>query len=219
MLILALDTSGDICSLCLSDDGRLRSTFDFRHDRHLSERLPAAIQFLLSDSAAGLDDVEAIAVGLGPGSFTGVRVGVTSAKTLAQVLELPIIGVHSLDAIAHPYRFLTEAGIVAVVHARREEVVAAFYQGGTQEPVAPAAVSAVGDVRSLAGRLLPDACPLILCGEIDPYPALETEFSFAVRQYASAPSIAALAAPRLLRGETDDVLSMTPHYVAPSPVG
>ena len=90
MLILALDTSGDICSAAIFDGERELSTLTFRHDRQLSERLPAIIDFLLADRRISLQDIEVFAVGLGPGSFTGVRIGVTLAKTFAHALKPPI---------------------------------------------------------------------------------------------------------------------------------
>ncbi len=223
MLILALDTSGDVCSLCLSEGARARGVSHFRHERRLSERLPRLVEFVLRDAGVALRDVEAFAVGRGPGSFTGVRVAVTTAKTLAHALRRPLVGVSSLDALAEPFGFLKGAGIVTLAPARRGEVVAGWDRGGEGEGVAPAgdpALVPVGEVLPRASHLLGDVSCLLVCGEaVSAYPQLESATVSARPTFVSAASVASLAALRLQRGESDDPFTLTPLYVAPSPVG
>ncbi len=96
-----------------------------RGPRH-AEILVPAVKFVCDQAGIALDQVDAIAVDIGPGLFTGLRVGIATANGLAQALSLPMIGVSSLDLLAHGMR---HAGndIVAVIDARRSEVYAARY--------------------------------------------------------------------------------------------
>src|SRR5438874_174556 len=110
MTFLAIDTSGDQAVLALADeshDGALIASSVFEGRRTLSQQLLTRIDALLKDNGLVIQDMTAFAVGIGPGSFTGVRVGVTTAKTLAQALGKPVIGIGTLDAYAAA---ITDAG-------------------------------------------------------------------------------------------------------------
>lgn len=225
MLILSLDTSADICSVALFDSERELVTYRFRHERRLSERLPSVVEFLLLDANTTLANVEAFAVGLGPGSFTGVRVGVTLAKTWAQVLERPLIGVSSLDALAMALPPVTGGIVAAVAPTRRDEVVAAFYRVGDPMPATAPAVVRSAEIEAAARAAIPDRNgPLFLVGEVAEAVAgavkqSETVGEIVVRTAVpDAADVARLAARRLVRGESDDPLGLTPLYVTPPPV-
>ena len=224
MLTLALDTSGEICSVALFDGDLERVTYTFRHERHLSERLPAIIEFVLADGRTTLQDIEAFAVGLGPGSFTGVRIGVTMAKGFAWVLGKPLVGVSSLDAVALPFRGLPDTVIAAVTPTRRTEVVAAFYSGDWAAPITEPAVVANADVVASAANHFPNQ-RILICGEAADLvlsatsedvtnPLIQARYS-----YPSAAAIARLAALRLSRGDSDNTETLVPLYVTPTPVG
>lgn len=101
--------------------------------RH-AEQLAPAIEYLCRETGVPLAHVSAVAVGIGPGMFTGLRVGVTTAKVLAQTLRVPIIPIPSLDLIAYPLRHASSL-VVPVLDARRHEIYFALYQpvpGGLQ---------------------------------------------------------------------------------------
>lgn len=228
MRILSLDTSGDTCSLCLSEGPQARCIYHFRHQRHLSERLPAIVEFVLKDGGLeSLRDVEAFAVGLGPGSFTGVRVGVTMAKVWAHALGRPLVGVSSLDALAEAYCFTLADGIAAFAPTRREEVVAAFYRPGECAPVGPPAVIRHADVAAegAAALGLSGGGTLLFCGENADTVAAATcahpgdSRAIAVPTFVTADAVARLAAARLERDEADDPFTLVPLYVTPTPVG
>ena len=112
MLILAFDTATDVATSALVSDGEV-----------LGERTSRAVTLLedvdalLRQASARTADVEALAVGIGPGSFTGVRVGLATARGLALALGVPVAGVSTLDALA-----AGSPGAVPVVDARRQEV-------------------------------------------------------------------------------------------------
>jgi len=128
MKCLALDTTTDVCSIAVADESGVLAQYDFAHKMNLSRRLMPNIVSLLKDCRLDMKDVEAIAVSLGPGSFTGLRIGVATAKTLAQVLDVPIAGVVSLDLLAQQFDYLADAVVCPLVKVRRGEVYYALFR-------------------------------------------------------------------------------------------
>ena len=134
MLVLALDTSTAQVSVAIGDAGTVLGSVQLSGGRRHAEQLAPAIDWVRRECAIELDHVAVIAVGIGPGLFTGLRVGVTTAKVMAQALRIPVVGIPSLDLVAYPLRH-SDREIVAVLDARRREVFAARYRpvpGGVQ---------------------------------------------------------------------------------------
>ena len=210
MTFLAFDTSGGVCVLALAEeDGTVHALTVFEGRRTLSRRLMGEIDSLLTRSGLTLADLTAFAVGLGPGSFTGVRVGVTTAKTLAQVTGKPLVGVGTLDAYAAVWMTPGDTSIVPVLPSRRGEVYAAVYQGGEalEEPFA-------APVEALAGRLTGMA-DVIVCGA--PHLLPDWAGRSLAQPWTPPEGLAKIAARRLAAGDTDDPLGLVPLYVvAPS---
>jgi tRNA threonylcarbamoyladenosine biosynthesis protein TsaB len=128
-VILGIETSTSVSSVALAGDTGLIAQRQTQAGRGHVEFLTPAIQELLADNGATLRDISLVAVGLGPGLFTGMRVGIVTAKTIAQTLGIGVVGISSLDNLAHQARDV--AGVVcACVDARRAEVFAAFYRDG-----------------------------------------------------------------------------------------
>ena len=125
MLILAFDTATDVATVALVRDGDVLGERVSRAARVLKD-----VEELLAEAGLGSEDVEAIAVGTGPGSYTGLRMGLVTARTLAVSLGVPVAGVSTLAALA-----AGAPGAVPVVDARRREVFT--LAGG--EPVCVAA--------------------------------------------------------------------------------
>src|SRR4051794_41673297 len=124
VLLLALDTSTAQVSVAFGDRGAVLGSVQLAGGRRHAEQLAPAIEYLRRECAVELDHLAAVAVGTGPGLFTGLRVGVTTAKVMAQALRIPVVGVPSLDLVAYPLRH-SERAIVAVLDARRPEGFAA----------------------------------------------------------------------------------------------
>ena len=126
MYILAIETTGAFASVALTDGLRILAHVE-GHDRysHLQNLTPQIAQ-VLSDAGVSIDDLSAIAVANGPGSFTGIRIGVSTARALSQVKDIPCIPVSSLEALA--MRADAKAGslICPILDARRSQV----YGGG-----------------------------------------------------------------------------------------
>lgn len=127
MHVLAFDTATDVVTVAIGRDGEPRGALQIASGRAHAERLVPAIRSLVTDTGVGLDRLAAIAVGVGPGRFTGLRVGVTTAKVMAQALRIPVVGIGTLDLVAYPLRH-TRREVVAVVDARRREVFWARYR-------------------------------------------------------------------------------------------
>jgi tRNA threonylcarbamoyladenosine biosynthesis protein TsaB len=146
MIVLGFDTAtpSTAVGLRLADGAMLQARDDPGHREHPGHatRLLAMASELLDAAGLGWSTLDRIAVGLGPGTFTGLRVGVATARALAQSLSAELVGVSSLRALA---RGAGRAGVLAVIDARRGEVFAAAYgpneQGWARELVSPRALA------------------------------------------------------------------------------
>lgn len=214
-MFLVLDTSGEYAVLALAeDDGAVRTASVFEGRRTLSRRIMGEMDSLLRNNGLTLRDVTAFAVGLGPGSFTGVRVGVTTAKTLAQVMGKPLVGVGTLDAYAAVWAGAdTQTCVVPVLPSRRGEVYLACYQRG-QLRQGPMAMVLAETEEYLTNLQAWDG--VTLCGQPGLLPGWSDAPTLA-QPWVPPDGLARLAARRLAAGETDDPLALVPLYVvAPS---
>lgn len=162
MIVLGFDTSTNATSVALRlADGRVAEARDDppagAHPGHAT-RLLAMADDLLEDAATKFADVGRIAVGVGPGTFTGLRVGIATARGLAQSSGAELVGVSSLRALALPALREDGAAVLAAIDARRGEIFAAAY-------------SADGDELACGRALEPDALASLL-DEIGPASAL-----------------------------------------------
>ena len=128
MKLLAIESSAKAASVALVEDGRLAAQ-NFQHAglTHSRTLLPM-LHSLLDGLGVGVADIDKIAVAHGPGSFTGLRIGVATAKGLAFAAEKPLVGVSSLEAMAHQAKHLGPGLITPVMDARREQVYNALFR-------------------------------------------------------------------------------------------
>ena len=131
-MILGIETSVENVGVALGDHSGIRATAAISSDRKHAESLTPMIQFVLQQSECTMADVSAIAVDIGPGLFTGMRVGIATAQALAWALDVPVIPVCSLDALACSSKW-ADAPIAASLDARRGEVYWALYRTRGQE--------------------------------------------------------------------------------------
>src|SRR5262245_25257207 len=126
MRVLAVETSTMIGSVALVDGGRIvgESMLDVALTH--SERLMAMVDRLLGDCGWKADRLEGLAVSIGPGSFTGLRVGLATVKGLALALDLPVVAVPTLDALASNIPF-ADAPVCPILDARKAEVYLSLY--------------------------------------------------------------------------------------------
>ena len=159
-LILNIDTALDTASVCLSEDGNvLESSFSENQKDHASW-LHTEIAELLQKSGHQIKDLNAVAVSIGPGSYTGLRVGMAAAKGFCYALQIPLITVNSLKIIAFAVKEEAIDIICPMIDARRMEVFAAVYDKDLREKVSPYAM--VVDEKSFASFLL--SGKVLFCG-------------------------------------------------------
>lgn len=129
-MLLAIDTSTRIISIALHSGENLLSECTLTIGKQHSEVLAPLIQQTMERSDVTTDDLTAMAVSIGPGSYTGLRIGVSLAKGMAAVHDLPLVGISTLDTIAASQKFYnTRYTLVAVVPAGRGRVISNSYRG------------------------------------------------------------------------------------------
>ncbi|MEF2073791.1 tRNA (adenosine(37)-N6)-threonylcarbamoyltransferase complex dimerization subunit type 1 TsaB [Consotaella aegiceratis] len=149
-LVLAIDTAAARCAACVYDpsDGVVLARADPEIGRGHAERLMDILSSVLAEASAEFADIGKIAVTVGPGSFTGLRVGVAAARGLALARGVPAVGVSTLEALAEPHLDRGDP-VLAVIDAKRGELYAALYGATGACLLEPAAVAP----EDLAGRI------------------------------------------------------------------
>ena len=217
MLILGIETATDQVGCAIGGHEGVLASFHAARGRRHAEILTPAIEFTCRQARVDLREVGVIAVDLGPGLFTGLRVGVATAKAMAQALRVPVIGVSSLDLLAFAVRY-TNRLVVAVIDARRGELFYAFYRqvpGGVQR-LSEYQLGAPSDV---ASELLArgEECLVVGDGALRYRTVFEdvarTEFGTVGNAYPSAAALVELAHPRALREEFVQPWEVAPLYL------
>ncbi|HEY2429618.1 MAG TPA: tRNA (adenosine(37)-N6)-threonylcarbamoyltransferase complex dimerization subunit type 1 TsaB [Acidimicrobiales bacterium] len=217
MIVLGIETATTQVGCALGGhEGVLASVHVARGRRH-AETLTPAIAFMCEQAQIELAEVGAIAVDIGPGLFTGLRVGVATGKAMAQALRVPVVGLSSLDLLAYPVRF-TRRLIAAVIDARRGEVFAAFYRqvpGGVQRVTEPV----VGRPEDVAAELEARGEETLLVGDgalryADAFAGLShVERASVGTAHPSAAALVELAQPRVQREEYVQPWELEPLYL------
>lgn len=143
MLILQIETATSVCSCALSLNGETIAVKEINQANVHIEKITLFIEALLKETGHAFDDLDAIAVSMGPGSYTGLRIGVSTAKGLCYALDIPLLAVNTLEAMAYGFRQKYSAlssisMICPMIDARRMEVYSAVYVENLNliEPVA-----------------------------------------------------------------------------------
>lgn len=151
MMLLGIETAAQLVGVALADDDGPRAGVWIRGRRRHAEALAPAIAHVLDQAGVALPEIDVVAVDVGPGLFTGLRVGVATAQGLAQGLGIGVLAVTSVDVLA---RSAYDAGwpgrVAAVVDGRRGEVFCAVYAGPTAETAPPARYTP-GDLAAALG--------------------------------------------------------------------
>ena len=220
MKILAVDVSTSSGSVALLDEMELKAEWSLHSARTHNRRLLKTIDLLLHQVNWTVQDVDGFAVTLGPGSFTGIRIGISTVKTLAWVLQKPYVGIPTLDALAAPLGFAA-LPVCTLLDARKKELYVAFYQpdgNGTCRRSSPYLVKSPEHVlREIQettlfcgdGWLLHRDWFLSNLGD----QAVELPPPF---HTIRASFVAGLARQRFLQGAGDDPMSSVPIYVRAS---
>lgn len=133
MKILSIDTAHGVCSVALSEGGEIISEKTDNEPSRQAERLFLTIEEILRENKLSYNDIKAIAANIGPGSFTGIRIGLAAARGIALAAKIPVIGVTGFEALLYysSAKFgITSENILVVFNARRGQVFAQFFARG-----------------------------------------------------------------------------------------
>lgn len=131
-LILNIETATNVCSVTLAENGKLLHTIETNEANVHSSKLTVFIAELFRDTTKNMIDLDAVAVSMGPGSYTGLRIGVSVTKGICFALDIPLIAVNTLQSLANSISYFNNgidknAWICPMIDARRLEVYAAFF--------------------------------------------------------------------------------------------
>ena len=130
MKVLSIDTSSKIASIAIIEDGKILDEMHILSEEEHSQTLMPMIEKLFKDNNMDLDDIDVIGCSRGPGSFTGIRIGIATAKAFSDAKNIPLIGIDSLEALAYSVvieKENTDCEILAMINAKNNNVYAATY--------------------------------------------------------------------------------------------
>ncbi len=221
MTILTIDTATIVASIAILNDEKLIGEMIINHKKKHSEKLMVAIDHLLKDGGLSIDDIDAFGIVAGPGSFTGLRIGMATVKGFAQALDKPVIAVSTLASLAMNIPF-SENLICPILDAQRKQVYTALFHFEGEHLVRDLADSALeiealieiikgqkklvyllGDGLARFSKMILAACPNARM----------------VPNYLNmnrASSAAALVLKKAERGDYEDYRQLQPVYIRPS---
>ena len=218
MLILGIETSARACSAALCRDGELLAQSYERTGLTHSRTLLPMIENMLSNTETPKNAIDAIAVAQGPGSFTGIRIGIAAAKGLAWAREIPCAGVSTLEAMARSLG-VYQGYVLGVMDARRSQVYAGLFHvdcGKYTRVMEDSAIS-LEDLREVLQKC---SEPIFLVGDgsilcyntlLESVPALVLPPEHRMHQRADGVALAALE--MIDRGDPGDGITLTPNYL------
>jgi tRNA threonylcarbamoyladenosine biosynthesis protein TsaB len=214
-LLLAIDTSSEQSGIALYDGGCLDEVaWSACHEQTVL--LLDEIDHQLTRSRASVSDLGVVAVATGPGRFNALRVGMSIAKGLVLGLGIPIVGISTMDAIAHPYR-LGVTPVIAVIEAGRGRVVWRMYDAEDNGDIDPQAQNTT--VAALFDRIAGFGGELCITGEIAPEHVARLRLMEGVLvpprsgRLGRAAAVAELALNRWSAGDVDDPVTLEPVYL------
>lgn len=215
-MILSINTSVPEYSVSLSSmDGSIIAEYYSGTKKENFKDLAPAVEFLFKATERQIKELEAIFVAVGPGRFTGLRVGLSLAKGLAYTLQIPILGVNSLDALACSIPIFYPK-VVVFLESRRDEWFVGVYENG------PEGCKRKGDIKVVKKRELKglvDEVSLVYGHNYNIAPVIKEELGDQVKLLPPwywgfrTPGIISLGLDRLRRGEKDDPKELEPFYM------
>ncbi len=217
MRILAIDTATQVESVALISEEELIAEYTFNCPVTHTKLLVGTMELLLRNSNLTINDIDGLAVSLGPGSFTGLRIGVSTVKGLALASGKPVVGVPTLDALAFNLPFARNL-ICPIIDAKKGEVYTALYRMDEIKGLIKVTENLVIDPMSLLNRIHE---PVIFTGDgVKIYGMLINETlgglaTFAPAQVSTvhAASVAYLGLSKFKQSIIEDPASLTPIYI------
>ncbi|MBO5806168.1 MAG: tRNA (adenosine(37)-N6)-threonylcarbamoyltransferase complex dimerization subunit type 1 TsaB [Tidjanibacter sp.] len=220
-LILCIETGTDICSVALARDGQMIALRESDLGKDHARKVGVFTEELLREHNISPDELDAVAVGKGPGSYTGLRIGVSFAKGMCYALGIPLVAIDSLRSLAACLVEEVEAGILDIdewervalcpmIDARRMEVYAELFDTSLN-PLGEVVAEVVTD-KSFSEVLL-DNRKLVIFGNGAPKCSGILEWAECVNVAPSARGLCAEAERKLAAGQTEDVAYFEPFYL------
>jgi tRNA threonylcarbamoyladenosine biosynthesis protein TsaB len=217
--LLAVDTATESCGVAIMVDGRVRAALRLSHGQTHARFLMQAVDSALMLSRMTLSDIDVFAATRGPGSFTGLRIGISTVKGLAFGMGKPIVGVSSLEVLAH--QAIGCAPLVCVMlDARRSEVYWCFYKQ-RHDFLSPITDEQVGPVKELLDRLdgpcvaIGNAA-LLYADQLHAKAGQAIQLAPAVCHEIQPDTVAQLAWHRFQQGSMEDPDGFVPVYLRKS---
>ncbi|MEG0789794.1 MAG: tRNA (adenosine(37)-N6)-threonylcarbamoyltransferase complex dimerization subunit type 1 TsaB [Alistipes sp.] len=220
-LILCIETGTDICSVGIAKDGELISLRESDGGRDHAKKVAVFVDELLTEMEIDPEDLDAVAVSKGPGSYTGLRIGVSFAKGLCYGLKKPFVAIGSLDVLTEVAREDYEAGIVSVeswehavlcpmADARRMEVYTQLFDA-EGKVLSPVSAEVVDETTFATWR--DGARPFVIFGDGAQKCAAMLDNAQLIDVTPSARGLARLAQQALDAGQTEDIAYFEPLYL------
>jgi tRNA threonylcarbamoyladenosine biosynthesis protein TsaB len=220
VIVVGIETSTPHTSVAIGSERSVLAQASVA-GRARQEAATPVLEHLLRWSGVDLAQVGGVAVGIGPGLFTGLRVGVETARSLAQALQVPIVGLGSLDVLAYAVR-VTRRAIAAVIDGRRGEVFFALYRpvpGGVVRVLEPSVGPPdhlVAELEALEGDVLVAGDGAILYHDEIAELGARVDFASPLAAHPAAAALVELAVPRFLREDHDRLFDVVPLYLRKS---
>lgn len=219
MKILGIDAATKVAGIGIVNENEIVAEARLNTGRTHSERLLPLLNELLKNSGVTWAEISALAVTIGPGSFTGLRIGLATAQGLAQVLDKPIVGVVTLDALAENLR--GNSGLVCpLLDARRDEVYTALYRSGEKDMTLLTSYRAIAPATLVRELLELDERITFLGDGVLPYRDLIKDtlgqralFAPPVQNLLRGGEVAYLGMKKFLQGEGTSLLEIRPFYL------
>lgn len=224
MIVLGIDTATELVSVALVDGAEVLAASESQSDRRHAEDLTPMLQFVVQRAGIEFSEIDAVAVDVGPGLFTGMRVGIAAAQALAQVLSVPLVGIDSLEVLAAGVGSIEEYNLVVpVIDTRRREVAWALHRTHEDGSIRRVAPPQVGTMEDLLATVRERSQPCLFVGahalsqeeqirtDLGPQ-AWTVGFAGSAPRHPHARQVAALGHARLLRG-AEDLPVVQPMYL------
>jgi tRNA threonylcarbamoyladenosine biosynthesis protein TsaB len=218
--LLAVDTATEIGGVALLIDGQVKSELILSQGVTHSRSIMAAIDAVLDINHMDIDGIDVYAVTRGPGSFTGLRIGIGTVKGLAMAAAKPLVGISSLAVLAHQAPAISDM-VCPIMDARRNEVYWTLYQRDGKGSLNPVMDEQVGPVSTVAESIEWPCC--FIGNGVSPYREELAQLLGEPMQWGDDTSngirpsvLAKLAWQRIVNGDNDDIRAFSPEYLRKS---
>lgn len=214
MIVLAIDSTSSAACAAVNDNGKLLCEYTLNQNKTHSVKMLPMVEEMLSDVGLTFSDIDIFACGIGPGSFTGVRIGAATLKGIADSLDKPCVAVNSLEALSGAVTYF-DGTVMPLIFARENECFAAAYENGTE--VLSPCVMTVEEIIAFAKEkkvfFIGDGAE-VNRERLEALPC--AVFSDNLHSIIRASVIARIAYEKALRNETGDSSVFSPMYLRKS---